>query len=160
MASSNPETHRVMPFFCPLCLTRYPTRKLPLEHLRSDPEIEHKTLRFGACESPHYPKLMQQRVMASPLGCGAYFNGGEQGISKPLEVHIGRAKCRDRRPSAATAELTGPYMATTIVGVRGTLPAQANTTRSDPDRTPPHPIAVEFFCAQPDFTPLHMRTSG
>jgi len=121
MVSSNPQTQRVILFSCPLCLTRYPTRKLILEHLKSDPEIEHKALRFGASESPHYPLLMRHGVMACPLGCGAYFNEGEKGISKPLEVHIGRAKCRDRRPSTTTSELTGPYLATTIGGVKATL---------------------------------------
>jgi hypothetical protein len=110
----NIQPQRALSFSCPPCLSAYPTRKLLLEHLRTDPEIEHKTLRFGATESPMYPLLKQQGVMACPRGCGAFFNGGDQCISKPLKLHTGRGRCRDRRPSAAPAELNGPYMATTI----------------------------------------------
>ncbi len=58
------QVQRAMPFACPLCLTTFPTRKLLLEHLRSDPELEHKTFRFGATESSLYPQLTQQGVFA------------------------------------------------------------------------------------------------
>ena len=71
MASSPHQSPRAMPFFCPLCETRYRTTKLILEHLRSDPELEHKTLRFGACESPYYLQLKHRGIMACPLGCRA-----------------------------------------------------------------------------------------
>jgi hypothetical protein len=79
--------------------------------------------------------------------------------SKPSELHIERASCRDRRPLAAPAELNGPYLATTVVGVRATLTAQASAARSAPDRASPHSATVEFCSAHPDFTPLHLRTS-
>jgi len=118
-----PSLPRALPFFGPICPTRYPTRKLLLEHLRLDPEPAQKALRFGACESARYPQLQQQGVLSCPLGCGAYFNGGEHGVSKPLEFHVKRANCRDRRPLATPAELDGPYMATTIAGVRTSLTA-------------------------------------
>ena len=79
---------RAMPFFCPLCPTTFPTRKLLLEHLRSDPELEHKTFRFGAAESSQYPQLRQQGVLACPRGCGAFFNGGDHCVSQPLELRM------------------------------------------------------------------------
>jgi hypothetical protein len=154
------QVQRAMPFFCPLCPTTFPTRKLLLDHLRSDPELEHKNFRFGAAESSLYPQLQQQGVLACPRGCGAFFNGGDHCASKPLELHVQRARCRDRRQAAAPAELQGPYLATTIAGVRATLTAQAATARSAPERVPPHTAAVEFCSANPDFTPLHLRTSG
>jgi len=138
----NIQPQRALPFSCPLCLSVYPTRKQLLEHLRSDPRIEHKTFRFGATESPMYPMLMQQGVMACPRGCGAFFNGGDKCISKPLELHIGRGRCHDRRPLAAPTELNGPYMATTIARIGASLTAQATTARSAPENTPPHSAAV------------------
>ncbi len=76
----NVQTQRAMLFSCPVCLSAYPTRKLLLEHLRSDPEPEHKNFRFGATDSPLYPQLMHQGVMACPRGWGAFFNGGDQCI--------------------------------------------------------------------------------
>ena len=158
--SAPPPPPRVLPFYCPICPTRYPTRKSLLEHLRSDPEETHKSLRFGACESPHYPELQQQGVLACPLGCGAYFNGGENSTSKPLEYHIARRNCQDRRPLAPSAELNGPYLATTIAGVNASLSAQARVARSAPHSVPPHSAAVEFCSQHPSFTPLHMRESG
>ena len=118
MASYPPQPLRALPFYCPICPNRYPTRKLLLEHMRSESEQSHKTLRFGARESAHYPALKLQGVLAYPRGCGAYFNGGDNAVSKPLELHIGRRNCRDRRPTAPTTELQGPYLATTIAGVR------------------------------------------
>ena len=149
-----------MPFSCPLCLTTFPTRKQLLEHLRSDPEIEHKAFRFGATELGLYPQLKHQVELACPRECGAFFNGGNQCTSRPLELHVERARCRDRRPSAAPAELHGPYLATTIAGVRATLTAQATTVRFSPESVPPHTAAVDFCPAHPDFTPVHLRTSG
>jgi len=151
---------RALPFFCPICPTRYPTRKLLLEHVRSNPETSHKALGLGACESAHYPQLQQKEVMACPLGCGAYFNGGEHGDSNPLEFHVRRANCRDRRPLATPAELDGTYLATTIAGVKTPLTAQARIARSNPHRAPPHSAAVEFCCENPGFTPVRLRTSG
>ena len=136
MSTLPPPPPRALPFYCPICSTRYPTRKLLLEHLRSDPEEAHKILRFGACESPLYPVLQQQGVLACPLGCGAFFNGGDNGVSKPLDFHIGRRNCRDRRPTSPPAELSGPYLATTIAGVRATLTAQDHTARPDPNSAP------------------------
>ena len=132
---------RALPFFCLICPTRYPTRKLLLEHLRSDPEDTHKTLRFGACDSPVYHVLQQQGVLACPLGCGAYFNGGETGVSKPLEFHIARRNCHDRRLSATPTELDGPYLATTMVGIRTALTAKARNVRSYPNSAPPPPLS-------------------
>ena len=142
-----PSLPRAIPFFCPICPTRYPTRKLILEHPRSEPEPAHKALIFGACESPHYPQLLDQGVMSCPLGCGAYFNGGEHGVSKPLELHVIRANCRDKRPQAIPAELDGPYLATSIAGVRTSLTAQARTASSDPHQVPPPTQRQSSFVA-------------
>jgi hypothetical protein len=147
-------------FACPICDSSFTTRKQLLDHLRTEPDPTHKTLRFNACASSHYPQLLQQGVLACPLGCGSFFNGGETGTSKPLEFHIGRANCVDRRPTAPAAELNGPYLATTITGVRASLTAQARSARSAPATVPPHSAAVDFCCSHPEFTPIHMRTSG
>jgi len=53
-------------------------------------------------------------------------------------------------------------MATTIARVRATLTDQATTARSQvrPRTRPPYTAAIEFCCAHPDFTPLHLRTCG
>ena len=153
-------SHRTVLFSCPICPTRFTTRKQLLDHLRSEPDPSHKTLRFGAHDSAHYPQLLQQGVLACPLGCGAYFNGGEQGVSKPLEYHVARAKCRDRRLTTLHAELNGPYLATTTVGVRSSLAAQARAAKFDPGSAPPHSAAVEFCCSNPNFNLVHKRTSG
>ena len=129
MASYPAHPSRAMPLYCPICPNTYPTRKLLLEHLRSEPEESHKTLRFGACESAFYPTLLQQGVQACPRGCGAYFNGEENVVSKPLELHIGRRNCRDRRPLAPATKLDGPYLATTIDGVEAFLTTLARHAR-------------------------------
>ena len=131
-----------------------------LEHLRSKPEDSHKSLRFGARDSPLYPVLHQQGVLACPLVCGAYFNGVETGVSKPLELHIARHTCSDRRRPAPPAELNGPYLATTMAGVRAAFTAQARNAMLDPISPPPHKVAVEFCSMHADISPLHMRTSG
>ena len=94
------------------------------------------------------------------MGCGAYFNGGEHGVSKPLEFHARRSNCRDRRPLATPAELDGPYIATTIAGVRTTLTDHTRTAKPDPHKAPPHSAVVEFCCENPGFSPVHLRTSG
>ena len=96
MAFTLPQTPRALQFYSPICPNRFSTRKLLLEHLRSDPEESHKTLRFGACESTHYPALKLQGVLACPRRCGAFFNGGDNGVSKPLELHIRRRNCGRR----------------------------------------------------------------
>jgi len=153
-------SHRTLLFSCPICSTRFTIRKQLLDHLRSEPDPGHKALRFGACDSAHYPQLLQQGVLACPLRCGAYFNGGEHGVSKPLDFHVARANFRDRRPTAPPAELNGPYRATTTVGVRSSLAAQARAARSDPGSVPPHSAADEFCCSNPSFTLVYMRTSG
>ena len=154
------DAHRTQLISCPVCPARFTTRKQLLEHLRSEPDPDHKALRLGACDSPIFPVLTQHGVLACPLGCGAYFNGGENGTSKPLEFHIARRNCQDRRPSAPSAGLTSPYLATTIAGVQASLTAQARAPRSAPLSAPPHSAAVEFCSKHPNFTPLHMRESG
>ena len=51
-------------------------------------------------------------------------------------------------------------MATTIDGVRAALTAQTTTTRFAPECAPPHTATIEFCTTHPNFTPLHLRTSG
>jgi hypothetical protein len=158
--SLSPSSSRALLYRCPICPSAYASRKLLLEYLRSDPEGSHKTLRFGACQSIHYPHLVQQGVLACPRGCGSFFNGGDNGVSKPLDIYIARGNCRDRRPGALPQELAEPYLATSNAGVRTTLAAQASRARMDPGMTPPHSAAVGFCCAiPPGLTPIHMRTS-
>ena len=149
---SDPPTiqpQRALPFSCPLCLTAFPTRKLFLEHLRSEPELEHKAFRFGATESPLYPLLQQQGVLACPRGCGALFNGGDQCTSKPLELHIGRARCRDRRPSAALAELNGPYLATKICWSQSSSHRPGYYSKVCPRMRPPAQCSSRILLHQP-----------
>jgi hypothetical protein len=144
-------------FTCPICTFIFPTRKLPLKHLRRATDNTHKLFKFGACESAqYYPQLAAQGVLAFPRGCGALFNGGDSGSSEPLEAHIARGSCRDRRPQAPPPELDGPFLATTVVGVRASFPTQAATTMSVPHMAPPHASAVELCRENPAFTPIHL----
>jgi len=85
---------------------------------------------------------------------------GDTSTSKPLELHIARGSCRDRRPQAPPPELGVPYLATFIVGVRATLMAQAIAARLAPHNAPPHSVGVEFCLVKPSFTPVHLRTLG
>ena len=119
----------------------------------------HKPVRFEACQSALYPQVVVQGVLACLRGRGAVFNGGDTGSSKPLETHIARGSCRDRRPHAPSLELNGPFLATSIAGVYATL-AQAAAARFEPHLAPPHAAAIEFCHQHPAFTPIHLRTSG
>ena len=81
-------------------------------------------------------------------------------VSKPLELYIRQRNFRDMRPTDPTGELHGPYLATTIAGVRASLTTQAQQARSNPTHAPPHSAAIEFCSTHPDFAPLHMKLSG
>jgi hypothetical protein len=109
-------------FTCPICTFNFPTRRILLEHLRSSSNNDHKSFRFGAYESPYYPLLVAQGVLAYPRGCGAFFNGGDTGSSKLLEASIARGSCCDRRTQAPLLEVDGPFLVTTMAGVRATWP--------------------------------------
>jgi len=81
--------------------------------------------------SPHFTQCSNNRGFWSALSDAEHSS---------LDFHIERRNCRDRRPTAPPAELSGPYLATTIAGVRATLTAQAHTARSNPNSAPPPPF--------------------
>ena len=100
-------------------------------------------------------------MLACPRRCEGFFNGGNTGSSNFLESHIARGSCRDRRTQAFPPELDGPFLSTTMVGVRATLSAHAIAAKSVLHMAPPpHAAAVEFCRENPAFTPIHLRTSG
>jgi len=158
--TSPPVALAPLAFTCSKCSTSFPSRKLLLQHLRSDNDDPHKTCRFGAAESHSYPTLLAHGVLACHRGCGALFDGGSDATSKPYDAHLARGNCRHRRPKAPPPELVGPYSATSISGVRATLTAQAAVARSAPNAAPSHSTAVELCCVNRGFTPVHLRTSS
>jgi hypothetical protein len=84
---------------CSIFSASFPSRKLLLQHLRSDNDGPYNTSSFGAAESHSYPMLLAQGVLACHRGCGAFFYGGSDATSKPYDAHLARGNCRDRRPT-------------------------------------------------------------
>ena len=136
------------------------TRKLLLHHLLSGTDETHKTPRFEACDSPLYPKVLAHGVPTSTQGCGAFFDAGSSGISKPLGAHLARGRCRDRRPRALPREVDGTYLAKSISGVRTALTTQLTIAKTTLHIAPPHSEAVDFCCVNLGFTQIHLRTSS
>ena len=161
-SSSAPPPLATTSLACPTCNKIYTKRKELLHHLRTSTDEQHKTLRYCACELAHILTRSLLGVLPYPLGCGALFDGGSSGTSRPLDAHIARCSCRPRRlgSSPLPRELNGPYMPTTTRGVSAAIDSHAAQARLDPSTTPVNAAANTFCSANPEFTATHMRTSG
>jgi hypothetical protein len=83
-----PTTLATLVFSCLICNFSFPSRNFLLEHLHSASDDYHKPCMLRACLFTFYPHLVAQGVLTCPRGCGAFFNGGDTGFSKPLEAHL------------------------------------------------------------------------
>jgi hypothetical protein len=126
------------------------------------PGEHHELLKSQGLAWPHHPALVSQGVLCCPEGCGAYFDGGSQNISKPLAAHVAANKCKPRRASRhnRTREVDGPYLQTTMGGIQAALDDIARDEAAQPNPQMPHAPAIIFCLANPSFTMEHLRTFG
>jgi hypothetical protein len=100
--------------------------------------------------------------MCYPKGCGAFFDGGNNNISRPLAAHVATKRCRPHLQAHhnRTREVTGPYLPITMGGIRTAHLDIAAHAAEQPPPGLPHALAVNFCRVNPAFTRDHFRTSG
>jgi len=61
-----------------------------LHHIRTATDETRKTLGLGATYSNQALQMLAKRIIFCSRGCGAFFDGGPHGSSKPCETHMAR----------------------------------------------------------------------